>query len=108
MSLKKKSIIPLNFSMALLVPSQKINMSSTKSRCLMLHDAPIDTPLRLPFIFSSLISLLKHSSININRRGDRCHPYLRDLPNWKKGDDTPFINTTKYIDYMKLIIHTMN
>jgi len=94
--------------MALLVPSQKIKMSSTKSRCLMLRDAPIDTPLRLPFIFSSLISLLKHSSININRRGDRCHPYLRDLPNWKKGDDTPFINTTKYIDYMKLIIHTMN
>lgn len=74
----------------------------------MLHDAPIDTPWRLPFPFAYLISLVKPSVIKRNKRGNRGHHCLSPLLDQKKVDAAPFISTTKDTEDIQLIIHTTN
>jgi hypothetical protein len=52
-------------------------------------------PLKLSFLDAYFTGLLNPSTISINKRGERGHPYLRPLPSLKKGDATPLIKMEK-------------
>jgi hypothetical protein len=89
--LQNKSMILLNFSMTFLEHSQKISISSTSNRGVILRDIPIAFPFILPFPSAYLSSLLNPSTIKRKRRRDRGHPCPSPLLDLKIGVSAPLI-----------------
>jgi hypothetical protein len=94
--MKKGSIISLNFSIIYHETSYKIIISSTNSRCVILQDDPILTPLKLQVVVASFINLLKPYTIKRKIKGDKRSPCHRPLSILNKGDVFPFIHIEKY------------
>jgi hypothetical protein len=100
-----KSRIPsLIFSISCLVPSQKINMSSTNIRCEMYSPVDIFMPLKVPASFASIKKRLRHSVTRRKRSGDKGHPCLTPRSIVKKEEADPLINIEKDTEVKQAIV----
>ena len=95
--LKNNSMIPLNSSTTLVVPSWKIKVLSTDNKYVILHETSMGDPFILPFASTSLSILLNPSTTKIKLRWDRGYPYLRTLLDLKKWVVSPFDKTTNLL-----------
>ena len=95
------------FQSSLLESLQKMRISSTNSRCVMLVFVEILSPSNNPLPFASRIALLNPSATRRKSKGDSGQPYLRPLSAWKKGEADPFIRTAKEAIVMHSKIHFM-
>ena len=52
-------------------------------------------PLKRPLVFASRRALLRPSATSKKSRGERGHPCLKPLSEWKKWDVAPLMRTAK-------------
>jgi hypothetical protein len=84
-----------SFSISHLDPSQKIKMSSTKSKWEIYKPDEILMPLKFPADFASIKKRLRHSATKRKRSGDRGHPCLTPLSSLKNEEVEPLIKMEK-------------
>jgi hypothetical protein len=76
-------------------PLQKMRMSSTKCKCVILKLVVSCIPRKSPYLTKIAIALLSPSTTNKKSRGERVHPWCSPFSEVKKVEATPFMMTVK-------------
>jgi len=107
-ALEKSLRISSKAHKSLAEPEQKINMSSTKSKCEMWRFCASCSPVKLPSLIASLSARLRPSATKRNKRGDSGQPCRSPRSAWKNGEAALLIRTEKEIVVIQLRIHVIN
>lgn len=98
-----RSMMLLSFKISLIIPSQKMSISSIKRKWEMKNLSHVCPPLKAPTIFYYIRDLLRPLTTIRKNNGDKGQPCLRPLPTLKNLDVYPFINTKNETVVIQLI-----